>query len=88
MKMAMINELRNTHIFTNAGLRTNFERLLLFSKRQLVTILVWGSPKLNTENTKRKIDPPPPHSLLPAANVLNGKLFIPGFLVTYTYFLT
>ncbi len=50
----MINELRN--IFTDAGLRADFYHLLMFSKRQLVTVLLWGSPKVDIKTNQKLFD--------------------------------
>ncbi len=50
----MINELRN--IFTDAGLGVHFDHLLMFSKRQLVTVIRWGSPKLDIKTNQKLFD--------------------------------
>ncbi len=50
----MINELRN--IFMDAGLSAHFAHLLMFSKRQLVTVLLWGSPKLDIKTNQKLFD--------------------------------
>ncbi len=50
----MINDLRN--IFRDAGLGAHFDHLLRFSKRQLVTVLLWGSPKLDIKTNQKLFD--------------------------------
>ncbi len=50
----MINKLRN--IFTDAGLGAHFDHLLVFSKRQLVTVHLWGSTKLDFKTNQKLFD--------------------------------
>ncbi len=50
----MTNELRT--IFTDAGLGAHFDHLVMFSKHQLVTVLLWGSPKLDIKTNQKLFD--------------------------------
>ncbi len=50
----MINELIN--IFMDVGLGVHFDHLLMFSKRQLVTVLLWVSPKLDIKTNQKLFD--------------------------------
>ncbi len=50
----MITELRN--IFTDTGLGAHFDHLLVFSKRQFVTVLLWGFPKQDIKTNQNIFD--------------------------------